>query len=391
MKRVLIFVFFFFYLTNFTFTFAQLTKINKVDYIVWRHFFYVNGSYYWVKKYDYTFATPETIRYYGYVPNNILFINNGLLFITTSWYIRKLKFNVNHLPEVVLKDKSYFLDESDFVYTKELENKLIGAIIKKPINYSQYSPQTSKDGVEYFYIIFRWKYKIYDMTEYRKLYLELLNALDQNLDPPLIVKRKGKYYVYYNVRKFLLWNNLEDLYNIQKLWKILFTSFWIKTTYNLPYSYEDFKLIEDTAKKFKWKWLINLYKYMQKNFKYNYKVLKKISQKHNNKNKKNNENNENNENDIVNWDLFFVFKSKIWVCKWLSDLFSLMALMNWYDADIVLGVLKRKNNMVNLYHQVSKINGKYFDISSDLKNPSKQDYFGMTKERLSQYFLIIAE
>jgi len=353
MKKIIIFIFLIF--LQFWATFAY--KIHKVDYIVWSFFFNIKWKYYRIEDYYYTKLNQKTIKYYWKDKNNVLIINNWIVYLTTKDKIHKINFNPIKKPEYHFKNSKFFIPEKDILYVKKEKKHITWTIAKR--------------DKRFFYLIFQGKYEIYDKKNYTSLYIKLLTLKKNKLKLPIIINYQDKYYVYDNVRIFYIWNNLKNI-NINKLWEILFTSFLIRTKHNLPYSYKELKQIIVFAKYFKWRWLINLYKYMQRNFKYNKQIL---------------QTREYNKNTSWNWDLFYVFRNKTWVCKWFSDLFSLIALFNWFNADIVVWKLKESSYWDSIYHQVSKINWKYYDITSDLDN-KEQNYFAMSKDELLKYFSI---
>jgi len=68
----------------------------------------------------------------------------------------------------------------------------------------------------------------------------------------------------------------------------------------------------------------------------------------------------------------------------LSDIFSLIALVNWLDATVVDWYVPSRGYS----HQVSQVWNYYYDITYGLANKDKS-YFGMTKKELERYFRIL--
>jgi ABC-type long-subunit fatty acid transport system fused permease/ATPase subunit len=85
---------------------------------------------------------------------------------------------------------------------------------------------------------------------------------------------------------------------------------------------------------------------------------------------------------IKNWIDFYTIKSKIWVCQTLSDIFSLIALLNWQQSTTIDGITKRW-----YAHQVSKVNNYFYDPTYGLIIKSLS-YFGMTEKELGRYLKI---
>jgi len=88
---------------------------------------------------------------------------------------------------------------------------------------------------------------------------------------------------------------------------------------------------------------------------------------------------------MVNWDLFYSFQNKVWVCQTISDLFSFIAIINWLNANKATWVIKK-----DWYaHQISKINNYYYDPTFDgwyIKAWYKTlKYFWMSKQEVSKY------
>ena len=82
------------------------------------------------------------------------------------------------------------------------------------------------------------------------------------------------------------------------------------------------------------------------------------------------------------WNDFYALKHKEGVCQTLSDILSLIALINWLNAGTVDWITKR-----GYAHQISEINWYYYDPTFDL--PTKRmEHFWMTRSDLKKYFII---
>ncbi len=182
---------------------------------------------------------------------------------------------------------------------------------------------------------------------------------------------------------FYLWDKrLYGNVDLNKLWKILEPTFYFISRGYYTYTPKDMKDLIVFSLKFNWKKLSEVFKYMKMNFSYNEKISNFIN-KHPYKNWELDKYLNNNKSLMKNWIDFYTLKTKNWVCQTLSDIFSLVALFNWQNADIVDWYSNRW-----YYHQVSKVNNYYYDITYALRN-SWLSYFGMTLKDLSRYFKII--
>jgi len=92
-----------------------------------------------------------------------------------------------------------------------------------------------------------------------------------------------------------------------------------------------------------------------------------------------------------NWDLFYSFQNKVWVCQTISDLLSFISVINWSNS------IKVSWQVIEdwFLHQISKINNYYYDPTFDIwyKNTWYKNfkYFWMTLNQVEKYLKIIKQ
>ena len=188
---------------------------------------------------------------------------------------------------------------------------------------------------------------------------------------------------YYYIGTYNLYKNI----NLQNLWNILYSTFYRIWKYNLPYNVSYMYQLLRFAINFNNKHLTTMYKYIAKNMKYS-KKINNLLNKRDMTQEKLDLILKNNRQLSLNWDLFYSFQNKVWVCQTISDLFSFSSIINWLDANKITWIVKQDW----YYHQISKINNYYYDPTFDgwyLKAWYKWlRYFWMNKQEVNKYLLL---
>lgn len=214
-------------------------------------------------------------------------------------------------------------------------------------------------------------------------------ALSRFKQPIIIVSNWKKYitefsnFNYYDLWPVEFYKKSNLLENIDKFGKILYETFYNIAHWNYSYSLADLRLLFKFSDKFDWKRLSDAYMRILKNMKYNKKISDLVNSKWFTQQqlieylkqhpKYNNY-----------WNDFYALKHKEGVCQTLSDILSLIALINWLNAGTVDWITKR-----GYAHQISEINWYYYDPTFDL--PTKRmEHFWMTRSDLKKYFIINA-
>jgi len=343
---------------------------------------------------------------------------NNIFNIWNNWYIIKksLYSSSSYISDILIKkflekypDKNIIITKEDGIYKIYLYN-LSDAINLQDIDPSLWLKANKDKLYKYFWI------KYLDNFYYKKIndeglivgwttdlgnnlvffviwlnssYYPIKNPEDiipfavSHEDIEIITKTWDTYQAWisnWKVKIFNLWN--KEIYtNIDKklLGKILYSSFHKILIYNLDYTVNDMYLLLKLAEKFDNKDLKTLYRFITTHFSYAEDISERLQ---------NHISSEQLEKDITTlpslyklWNVFYIIKHKKAICQSLSELLSVIALLNWQKADIVIG-------KIDYSHQVSKINQYYYDVTNDLWKKDHFQYFGMTKEQLLKYFKI---
>ena len=200
----------------------------------------------------------------------------------------------------------------------------------------------------------------------------IITKLDNN---NLMARKDG-------IKLFYLWDfQIYKNIDLERFWKIIGFTFYIIWKYNLPYNIQNMYDLINFAKQFEWKTLKDIYTRIILNFKYNKRVNNILNEKWMNQKLINDKVNADRKL-IQNWDIFYALSHKEWVCQSISDIFSMIALFYWKDADVVRGTSK------DWYlHQISKIEYKYYDPTFDLEDNWTRNitHFGITKQQVEKY------
>ena len=278
---------------------------------------------------------------------------------------KPLEYNLNQLT------KAWYLYIKDFSY-KRLSRD--GIIVWWLFKYNN----------KLYYMSLIWSWRYYEIPKDK--FLDYIRNIKKW---SIIINQPQKNYLIWRkdwIKLFYLWNfeTYKDI-NLENFWKIINFTFYIIWKYNLPYTVENMYKFINFAKQFEWKTLKDVYTWIILNFKYNKKVNDILNEKWMNQlliNKKVNAD----KNLIKNWDIFYSLEYKEWVCQSISDIFSLIALFYWKDADTIGWITKRW-----YLHQISKIWNKYYDPTFDLEWDSKTihfNYFGMTRQQVEKYLTL---
>ena len=302
---------------------------------------------------------------------------------------------------VVYKDKVpyvYVFSSDRFVtvpfdFSKPLEaqfkfiNKKWGVYIDKFL----FVQKTIKNNKIYWLVDINWELFITVWPWTIRFYI--YNANKKNFRFPLensnliIIKQTwDSYYIFTGGLKFYYIGDKKFFSNrlrFNLLWKLLFSSYLKLSSLQKDYNKNDIVLLLNLAKKYNWRRILELYKFIIQKYKYDPYLYDIAIKYHYTQEELENLLKEKKEL-LENWIIFDVLRHKKWVCQSFTEILSLIAILNWIEAD----VLKWYPKWSSLLHQVSVIWNLYYDPTYDLWNKYIK-YFGMTKKKLLKYFKIL--
>lgn len=356
----------------------KLPTVWKIDKIYDKFTIQVNNHWVWFKKIKLLGIVWQSLNNWidyakkKYNPNFIfyrkvwnkyelyLIDKNDIIILDPFDPSKSVDYNINQLSKLW----HLYIKDLKYKNIKEPDNIIIAWIFKY------------QDKLYYIALAWKWQYFYIKKNEFNKWFVPAKRfkkwsiIIDQN--DKLIIWAKG-------MKIFYLWKyNMYKNIDLNKLWKILYMTFYIIWKYNFSYNVQDMYDLIKFTKQFDKKTLKQAYKWMITNFKYNEKINNILNENWMNQKILNNEVNAD-KTLIRNWNVFYSLKNKEWVCQSISDIFSLIALFNWQNASTVTWISKRW-----YLHQLSKINWKYYDPTFDLSTKSFE-YFWMTKNEVEKY------
>ena len=288
-------------------------------------------------------------------------------------YVWDYNINYNSLPIITKYNKEK---------TKTYWVNIIGGILY------------SKGDTIYKSAIFEEEGKLYYLINHGEVsYTTIPNDIDEKSQYLMAVyhaqwgkyvyRKWGKYYVLsWDLKVYPIWyksyyKNI-DLWRLEELLENSF--FWAsKSGYN--YKLQDMYDIIKYSKEFNKKKLSQLYEDMKNNMKYNLTIKDLLN--------KDGwwddqiQNYVNTHKDIMKvFNIFETMNNKEWVCETFSEIFSIVALFNGLDADVLVW----KAIKWNYGHQISDIEWYYYDLTFDLWY-QKTKYFAMDRDLLDEYFI----
>jgi len=314
---------------------------------------------YFKKKYDkdYIFYKKIEDKYMVYIANK-----NYIHILNPFDPTKSEDYNVNQLL------KAWYLYIKDFFYKKTNDKKTNdkNIIISWLLKFNN----------KLYYLSMTWTWQYYEISK-KDLIQNILNIKKWSI----IVDWQDKLIAWKDwIKLFYLWNF--DIYkniNLERFWKIINFTFYTIWKNNFSYNVQDMYDFINFAKQFDWKSLKDLYQWIIENYTYNKNINNILNEKSMNQEILNNKV-DTDKKLIQNWNIFYSLKKKEWVCQSISDIFSLVALFNWQDADTIMWMNKK-----SYLHQVSKINWRYYDPTFDLDNDKKINYFNIWKEEIQKY------
>ena len=242
--------------------------------------------------------------------------------------------------------------------------------------------------------IFEESNKLYYLINYGEVsYTTIPNNIDEKSQYLMAVyyaqwgkylyRKWGKFYVLsWDLKAFPIgYNSYYAKISLERLWSILENSFFwaAKSWYN--YRVQDMYDIIKYSKKFNKKKLSQLYEDMKNNMVYN-TTIKKLLDKDNWWDDQI-QNYVNTHKSIMKvFNVFETINNKEWVCETFSEIFSIVALFNGLDSDVLVW----RAIKWNFWHQISVVSWYYYDPTFDLWY-QKTKYFGMNKTFLDKYFV----
>ena len=360
----------------------KLPNIWKIQKIYDNFTIKVNNHWIWLKKISIiTIQVNDPYDGINYIKKHY---NKDFLFYIKDW--NKYKYYLINKKDITILDpfdpsksfeyninqlkNAWYIYIDDFLYKKSDNN---GIVVWWIFNYNN----------KLYYISLTWTWKYYKIPKDKILHyivkIKKWTIITKQENSNNIIWRKQWIKLFY-LWKYEIYQNID----LKRLWKMLNFTFYVIWKYNLPYNVKNMYDFINFTKQFEWKYLKDVYKRIIINFKYNEEIDKMLNEKWINRKLINNRITTD-KKFIQNWDIFYTLKHKEWVCQSISDIFSIMALFYWKDADTIIWMTKKKW----YFHQISKINGKYYDPTFDLKADSKKirfNYFGMSKKRVEKYF-----
>ncbi len=360
----------------------SLPEVWKIEQIKWNYLIKFNGvwfSLWWyskliVNKQDLNYWLKQADKYKPDIKLYYLNWNKYTIYLLKKDNIKSLypfdptkswTYNAN------LLNKAWYIYFSNFLYKKTTKTN----------KYNIITAWISKVWNKLYFIVLSWKWS----------YIPLLwNNFYQYIwwikKWSILINNWNNFITAWNnwVKYYYLWTyNLYKNINLKDLWDVLYSTFYRIWKYNLPYNVSYLYNLLKFANNFNNKKLSDAYKYIAKNIKYSQKVNNLINKSANQEelDKKLDAN----KSLLLNWDLFYSFQNKVWVCQTISDLLSFVSIINWLNADKVSWIIKKDWYL----HQISKINNYYYDPTFDwwyLKAWYKWlRYFGMTEQQVSKY------
>lgn len=393
----------------------QVENKDKQDDKLTSKLWKINYNYNWdidIKKTYYKIKLPAIWSIDNVYNDFIVEINNNWIgfqkIITIEVPANELEYGIDYAKKNYNKDYIFYKKENDkyklWLINKEHINIIKPFNPKKSIDYNIdklkedwhiyiekfFYSKTDKNNIvtswlfkyndKLYYLSLAWTWRYYKIP--KKDFIKYIKNIKEwtiitNSENALIAWKDG-------IKIFYLWDfSIYKDIDLEKLWKILNFTFYTIWKYNLQYSVENMYNLLNFAKQFEWKTLEELYKWIISNITYNEKVNNMLNQEWFSQKILNNKINIDKEL-IKNWNIFESLKNKEWVCQSISDIYSIIALFNWKQADTVVWISNRW-----YLHQVSKIWDYYYDPTYDLENTKKMKYFKMSKKELEKYFNII--
>ena len=365
-------------------TSVNLNKIEKIDAMQWNYSIKIWNIWYSLSAYSYFVLKTTDISQVKAVINNY---STQHQFDYAFYYIKNWETKVFILKKSDISKMPFSLDESILTNLKKFQSEgwiyIDNFIYWEKLNWSNFAGLFLNKNSLYMLVMYK-EIQFYTASDIRTIY-RILKIVKN----PVIIYSKWVYYItsldYYKL--YEIWNI--DFY--KKIWgndylnklvllsKILYPSFYNIATINYPYSLNDLKDIILFVSKFNNKKLSDYYKWILYNIHYNKEISDLINSKWFTNDKLMAYLKENHSYS-KNWILFYTFKNKIWVCQTISDLFSLGALFNWLNWEVIDWYSNRWYS-----HQVSKIWTYYYDPTYDLYS-KKLTHFWMSLNTLENYF-----
>ena len=264
-------------------------------------------------------------------------------------------------------------------------NYIWNIVVASWANDSIYTNVIFADSLERLYYYIQHWGVVYSEIDIDVSFRELFTKL-------LYYWKWGKYvYIRWNKMYFLSWAiNIFPIWykkhyknvSMDKLLNILSpTFFWI--SYNkFKYSVNDMYKIMQFAKTFNKQSLSDLHLWVTKNFKYN-KEIEKIILTRKFSNQEINDYIIDHTNAMQNFNMFYSFDNKEWVCETISEIISILSLFNGLKSDIVTWIYEK--DWYN--HQISIVEDYYLDPTFDLWQTNFK-YFGMLINEVKDYLIL---
>ncbi len=360
----------------------SLPKVWKIEQIKWNYLIKFNDVWFSLWWYSKLIVNKQDLDYWlkqadKYKPD------------TKLYYLNWDKYTIYLIKKNTVKSLYPFDPTKSFAYNTNLLNKAwyiyFSNFLYKKIDKTSWkdiiTSWISKIWNKLYFIVLSWKWSyiplIWDSLYKNIWWIKKWSILINNWNN--FISAWNSWVKYYYLWTYNLYKNI----NLNNLWDVLYSTFYRIWKYNMQYNVSYMYDLLEFANNFNNKKLSNAYKYIAKNIKYSKKINNLINKSSNQQEL--DQKLKANKSLLLNWDLFYSFQNKVWVCQTISDLLSFVSIVNWLNANKASWIIKKDGYL----HQISKINNYYYDPTFDwwyLKAWYKWlRYFGITEQQVNKY------